>query len=478
MLGGQSRHVGNSSRLHMSSSNLTISAPLKTPTDQMLLGMDRVDLTGNPRISVLMELVGTLSRLSEPRDVLRVFSEGMRKLYGLRGYISLSTRNLNPGEYRITRMLTEFDGAMRIHTSDPWSVINTLPIHTGGLFGQIIRSAYPQLIHRLNVPNDPVLGDALSTFGSLMAIPLFDGGEPLNWAIALDADPQGFSMEELEESILRANLVGGTVKNTMMAKQLREANARIQREVEQIAKLQRSLLPQSLPQVPGVSIATSYETFDTAGGDLYDFAVLKPGPEGSTKFDGWLAMLIADASGHGPAAAVLTAMLNTLVYAYPRRGDGPGAVFEFANRHLHSKRMEGTFVTAFLAVFDPTTRNLIYARAGHNPPLLKNPGTGGSVTRLEAVGGIPLGIVDEVKFENAQITMAPGQTLVMYTDGITEAMDPHRRMFGVEGIERALEACSGEPACVVNSIMTALKEHQGGVRPSDDQTIVAMKVEA
>ncbi|MCI0631149.1 MAG: SpoIIE family protein phosphatase, partial [Phycisphaerales bacterium] len=384
--------------------------PVITPASSKFAGRETlqgrsVDLADNERIGVLMELVGDLSRLTEPKDVLRVFSEGMRELYGVRGYISLSTRNLNPGEYRITRMLTESGGALRIHTADPWSVINTLPIHTGGFFGEIIRSAYPQLIHHLNVHNDPVVGNALAAFGSLMAIPLFDGGEPLNWAITLDKDPEGFSVEELEETILRANLVGGTVKNTVITKQLREANDRIQREIDQIARIQRALLPDKLPEIPGMRIATSYETFDRAGGDLYDFAVLPSPPDGPTRFDGWLAMLIADASGHGPAASVLTAMLNTLVYAYPRHGSGPGAALEFANQHLHAKRIEGAFLTAFLAVYNPADRTLMYARAGHNPPLLKNPGAGGSVTRLEAVGGIPLGVADSAAYENATIKL-------------------------------------------------------------------------
>jgi sigma-B regulation protein RsbU (phosphoserine phosphatase) len=450
-------------------------AALQRP--ETLQEMRGVDTSDNPRIGALMELVGTLSRLTDPKDVLRVFSEGMRNLYGLRGYISLSTRGLKPGQYRITRLLTESDGIMRIHSSDPWSAINSLPIHTGGFFGQIIGSAYPQLIHHLNVRNDPAVGDALAGFGSLMAVPLFDGGEPLNWAIALEKDPEGFTIQELEEMILRANLVGGTVRNTLISKQLREANQRIQREIDQIAQIQRALLPQDLPQVPGVSFATSYETFDTAGGDLYDFAILKRDPPDGQNAPESLAMLIADASGHGPAAAVVTAMLNAILYAYPSRNDGPGAVLEYANRHLFAKRLEGMFVTAFLAVFDPRDRSFTYARAGHNPPLLKNPGPGGSVSRLDQVGGIPLGVADQVQYDSATMTLQPGQTVVMYTDGITDAMNPLHEAFGVEGIARALEACSGEPACVTDSIKVALKQHEAGVRPSDDQTIVAMKLE-
>src|SRR5207253_3098481 len=108
---------------------------------------------------------GALSRQEDPRDVLRLFYEGMNKLYGQPGYISLSVRGLQTGQYRVTRMLTEANGALRIHTSDPWSIINTMPVHTGGFLGEIIRSAYPEIIHHLNVPNDPVIGTALAPYG-------------------------------------------------------------------------------------------------------------------------------------------------------------------------------------------------------------------------------------------------------------------------------------------------------------------------
>jgi len=142
-------------------------------------------------------------------------------------------------------------------------------------------------------------------------------------------------------------------------------------------------------------------------------------------------------------------------------------------RRLYEAGLEGNFVTAFFAVFDPLTGTLTYARAGHNPPLLKNAGTGGAVRRVDDVGGVPLGVIDHAEYETGRLTLQRGQTLVLYTDGIVEAMDPRRQMFGVEGIERALEQCTGEPECVINSLRVALREHEAGVRPADDQTIEA-----
>ncbi len=449
--------------------------PIAKSPDAPPSAMRPIDLSTNPRVQILMDMVRDLSQAADAHEVLRAFGEGLVKLNGPRGYVSLSTRGLAPGEYKITRLFTD-DMDLALHAADPWTNWESIPIRRGGLLGEIVTNGKPQLFHHVYLKNDPVVGNTLDRYGSLMAIPLFENGQALNWAIILRPQPEGFTVEELEESILRSNLGGATVRNVRIASQLRHANETIHAEVEQIGKIQRALLPQQLPNIPGLKIAASYETYDTAGGDLYDFIVLPRQPTGPTRFDGWLAMLIADASGHGPAAAVLAAMLNTLLYAYPRRGDGPADVFSFANRHLHSKKIEGTFVTAMLAVYNPVDHTLIYANAGHNPPLIKNAGSGGAVQRLDEIGGIPLGISAEAEYENGIIKLQPGQTFVMYTDGITEAMNPQRRMFGVEGLERALHECSGEPDCIITSVNNALLAHQAGRRPSDDQTIVAVKV--
>lgn len=449
----------------------------KTGREENLGGMRCVDTSGNPRIPVLMEMVGALSRAVEPQEVLQVFSAHGEQLYGPRGYISLSTRGVAPGEYKITRFVHHHE-PFDLAAGEPWRQWHDLPVQTGGFLGQLIRSAYPELIHHLTVGDDPVVGDALAGYGSLMAIPLFDDGEPLNWVIFLRTDPEGFSVEDLEHAILRANLVGTAVKNVLIAKELREAHGKIRAEVERVAAIQRALLPHPIPDIPGLTIAASYKTFDQAGGDHYDFRPLRSSLDGSGADPNgpWL-MLIADASGHGPAAAVVMAMLHAILHAYPRDPDGPAELLEHANRHLAAKRIQNSFVTAYLAVYDPPRRRWTYARAGHNPPLLKKPGVGGSVQRLDAVGGVPLGVLDRVRYEEATVDLEPGQTVVMYTDGIIEARGPDGAMFGVAGIERALEACTGEPACVVQSLTDPLSRHQAGVRPTDDQTIVAIGVE-
>ena len=443
-------------------------------------GMRTVDTSDNPRLPVLMEMVGALSRATEPEQVVRTFRDGIARLHGPRAMMTISTRGVKPGEYRITRFLDDRDRAI-IDSTDPWNRPGEQPVRRGGFFGHLIRIAYPELIHGLSVRDDPVVGDLIADYGCLMAIPLFDNGEPLNWVIFFKREPEGFSVEELEDAILRSNLVGRTVQHVLMTQQLREAHRRIDQEVEQIAAIQRALLPERMPDIPGASVEASYRVFEKAGGDLYDIAPLdgrgyEPRPDvDASRADTW-ALLIADASGHGPAAAVVMAMLHSILRAYPDQPAGPAEVLNFANHHLCAKRIESSFVTAFLAFYEPATRRLTYARAGHNPPLLKPLGEHRPSRRLDDVGGVPLGVLPDVRYDTAGLTLEPGQTLVMYTDGITEAMDRSGEMFGVDGVERAINECSGEADCVIRTVNAAVLAHADFARPSDDQTILAMQI--
>ncbi len=439
-------------------------------------GSRRVDTADSKRIPILMETVAALSRAVEPQDVLRVFAQRGGELYGPRGYLSISVRGLPPGCYRITPLL-KLDGTDPLMVADPWLHPEELPVRRGGFFGEIIRKASPELVHHLRLRGDPVIGDGLEGYGSLMAIPVFDDGEPVNWAVFLRREPEGFSVDELEQAILRANLVGTAVKSALIARELRQAHARIRAEVQRIASIQRALLPRALPHIPGLSIAASYEVFDTAGGDYYDFRPLGAGEGCGVDPHGPWGILIADASGHGPSAAVVMAMIQSILHAYPGTPRGPAELLEHLNAHLCGKRIENSFVTAFLAVFDPRTRSLVYARAGHDPPLLGGPRPGALVTALDAVGGVPLGVVEGVEYDQARVDLRPRQTMVLYTDGISEALSPDGRMFGRGGIERAIASCAGAPESVVRSITEPLLRHVAGNRPRDDQTIVAIRVE-
>ena len=430
-------------------------------------GLQRVDGTNRPRAGILLDLVRGLSMSSSSGDVLRSFASGMEKLRGPSGYISLSTRDCPPGRYRITRRIYG-SIAREMHQADPWSELHRIPAMEGGLLGDIVRGEMPVIAGNLQVIDDPVLGDDLAKYRSLAAIPLYDQGEVRNWAIQLREAPDAFTLDDVEEAILRGNLVGTTVKSVRAAAELKRAQRIINGEMERIANIQRALLPKQMPAIPGVHIATSYEVHNRAGGDYYDFLALDEGR--------WL-IVISDASGHGPAAAVLMAILQTLLHAYPRDDRSPARIAEHVNHHLARKGIEGSFTTAIFGVLNPADRSFTWIRAGHPPALIKDPGAESPVRRLDEVGELPLGILPDVRYTEATITLVPGQTLVLYTDGVIDALNHEDRLFGVEGIEDALHHCTGDPTCVMSSVGTALRDHEQDVRPSDDQTIVAIRVE-
>jgi phosphoserine phosphatase RsbU/P len=310
-----------------------------------------------------------------------------------------------------------------------------------------------------------------------MATPIYNNDLGLDWTILLAPEPRAFTEQDVEEMLIRTNLMGAIVSNMVAHRQLQEANARIHEEIGTIGDIQRALLPEKLPRIPGVQLAASYRTFDRAGGDLYDVGRVGADicfcPEADDKR--W-AILVGDVSGHGPAAAVVMAMFHSIIHAYPRNPGGPAEVLAYCNHHLCAKRIDHSFITAFLCFYEPESRRLSYARAGHNPPLLKDFPHRGPPLHLDAVGDLPLGILPEARYRESAITLRPGQTLILYTDGIIDARPPGGEPFGIEGIERSLIACTGEPNCAIDHINEALALHQRDSRPDDDQTIVVIQV--
>ncbi len=447
--------------------------------DADLAQLGFVDVERSPSVEVFMDMVARLSQATAPKDVMNIYGQAVRKARGDMALITLSCKGLKPGQYRITRQL-DYDWTNIAESNDPWRDRDRLTIHAGGILGRLIATSQPKLATDLRVEHDPVLADWLAKFRTLAAVPNFIDGLATHWSIILRKEPNGFTLTDLEEFIIRGNLIGATVTNKIIERELRELNDRMQREVEKIASIQRALLPHVLPKIPGLAVAASYETFDVAGGDMYDFVYLpsREHPEVIDPKAPW-AFLIADVSGHGPAAAVLAAMLNAILYSYPNAPDAgqtnrPSDVLAYANSHLCAKRIDESFVTAVLASYEPDTRRFTWCRAGHPFPIVKTKGK--PLRTLTEGAGLPLGILDDAVYECDSIILEPGQTVVLYTDGIIESLSPKGEEFGFEGVERALEACTGEPDCVVGSIMKALRAHEGGHRPKDDQTIVAFQV--
>ena len=425
-----------------------------------------VNTTDDPRVAVYAEMIALLGKAENPAVVLELVLAGLQRLFAPRAFIRLTTRGLAAGEFRVLGLrVAGGKEVMAIH--DPADDPAVLPILRGGFVSDLIATPEPKLAHNLDAADDPVFADTFAKFRSVLVVPLHHSGGPQDWNLLFDPRSTAFDSDDLVEAMLRGNLMWSTVNNLAVMEALQQAHAWIQSEVDHIAELQRSLLPDKVPDIPGLSVAAYYDTFDRAGGDYYDFIPL-PGEDGER----WM-IIVADAAGHGPSAAVVVAMLHALLHAYPEAPTSPASVLEYLNSHLKERRVRFAFVTAWLGIYDPASRTLAYARAGHELPFLRR--ADGLVSKLEGSHGFPLGVLDAVDANDASIQLDTGDTVVLYTDGITETRSPEEKPLGSRGIRRALTKCSGEAQCAVETIQRTVRDHEAGRRPGDDQTVVAFQ---
>ena len=263
-----------------------------------------------------------------------------------------------------------------------------------------------------------------------------------------------------------------TQRKVALRDQLSAARAELHRELKVVGEIQRSLLPEVLPEIPGFDIASYYQPSAMAGGDYYDIVPLAN--------DLW-GLIVADVAGHGASAAVIMAMMRTLVHAHlPTNRYLPSCEFlEMMNGQMTGVyTRDGRFVTVWAAVLDPVARTMTYASAGHNPPRHVRRGT---VTSLDAARGLPMGIEISEKYEDICVPLESGDLVVVYTDGITEAArfnhGSRRSFFDTERLDAVLAEASCDTAedCI-NRVTAAVNTFTGASEQTDDQTMLVIRV--
>jgi len=272
----------------------------------------------------------------------------------------------------------------------------------------------------------------------------------------------------VNSALLMAELEEAHEETRRASAALRRAYDALDEEMNVVAGIQRSLLPAKLPTIASLDVAVHYQTSAQAGGDYFDFFPL---PEGR-----W-GMLVADVSGHGTPAAVLMAVTHCIAHTHPGPAAPPGKLLGHLNRHLSARYTGGTgrFVTAFYGIWSPTTRELHYACAGHNPPRLRR-SADATVVAVDGAAGAPLGILDEEDYTERRVALHDGDRLLLYTDGITEARNPAGELFEVERLDAVLRSASGDSARLLNGILDAVRAFTGDTPADDDRTLVAVTV--
>jgi sigma-B regulation protein RsbU (phosphoserine phosphatase) len=301
-----------------------------------------------------------------------------------------------------------------------------------------------------------------------MAIPMYDQGVALNMVVMLRTGPAAFPKDQFPELVWLSNLFGRAASNLVLSEELRRVNQDLDREMKAVGEIQRSLLPARLPAIPSLDLAAYYQPSKSAGGDYYDFFPLPQGKWG---------IVIADVSGHGTPAAVLMAVTHCLAHTQPGSPLKPSQVLDYLNHHLTAlyTSQNENFVTAFYGIYDPSQRTLTYACAGHNPPRLKRC-QDGTLLALEQAGGLPLGIVPEGNYSEFIQQLQPGDQLIFYTDGITEANDPEGRQFGTDRLDHVLEDCSLQASDLLDSVLRSVDEFARGRPFDDDRTVIVARV--
>lgn len=414
------------------------------------------------RLDGIVATVREMSLQTDPQAMVAAYGARMRQLLPSDRFVALSRRDLLPPRYRVTR------SSQWAEAINPWTQKDRLPVLEGGLLGELIYGDEPRIIDDLRVaPDDPGAG-FLAGQRSLMAIPNYDRGVALNMTVSMRAEPHAFDREQFPEFVWMSNLFGRAAHNLVLADDLKRAYAVVERELKVVADIQRSLLPRTLPAIPTLDLAAHYQTSQWAGGDYYDFF---PMPDGR-----W-GLLIADVSGHGTPAAVLMAITHSLAHGHPGHPEPPATLLGHVNRRLASGYTADneSFVTAFYGIYDPSRRELIYASAGHNPPRLKGCGDG-PVTALDGVGNLPLGLFEDQEYQQSTQILRPGDQLILYTDGITEATNPSGEMFGTRRLDEVLWSCRLDASDLIRAVLDALGRFTVGEPAADDQTLLVAKV--
>ncbi|MDA8017960.1 MAG: SpoIIE family protein phosphatase [Thermoanaerobaculia bacterium] len=318
----------------------------------------------------------------------------------------------------------------------------------------------------------------LSGIKSLLAVPLLAGDESGASTEAPDdvvlgmivlssrAHVKLFEEEDLELLVSLASVAALRIRNVALAEEAAERR-RLEKELALARRIQERLLPDSLPELEGWSLHAHNVPSRGVSGDYYTLAVLRDGGRDR------LWAMIADVSGKGMGASLLTASLEALCAGPLEEGMPPEDVCERVSRHLFERTPPEKYATALLADLDPVAGTLQFCNAGHNPGLLVR--QNGEIEHL-TTSGPPLGLLPGMAFARREVEVEPGDWVVLYTDGITEASDPDDQEFGIERLEAVCSEHRGEdPDRLADVVGRHLDQFAQGVPYADDRTLVILK---
>ncbi len=272
-----------------------------------------------------------------------------------------------------------------------------------------------------------------------------------------------FSEEHLNILTTLASVASIRVENATLLEERLERE-RMERELELATEIQQRFQPSGPPLVPGYEFqGISFSCYEI-GGDYYDFIERR---------DGRMLIALGDVSGKGTAAALLMSSLHAAIHAQISANSSLERTVSSVNQYLAENTPTNRFVTLFAAELDPGTGKFAYINAGHNPPLIGR--LDGSIEQLSS-GGFPLGIIPTAEFEQGEIELSPGESLVIYSDGVSEANNLAGDEFGLDRLANVIKSnLSASAAGMRDRVESALSSFTQTAPANDDITLVIVK---
>jgi len=335
-----------------------------------------------------------------------------------------------------------------------------------GIIGSVYDTGAMLVVDDITQDNRYVPTNALPNTRSEVAVPLFIENQTIG-VIDLESDQfAAFTRDDQRYLEMLARQVSVAIEDARLY-EAEQVAQRLQQEVELARNIQISFLPKHLPQQPGWDIGAAWRAARHVGGDFYDIFELRRDLENN------YGLAIADVAGKGVPAALFMALARTLLRAVAFTNRSPADTLMRVNELILADSQADIFVTMLYAIWDPYTGKIELGNAGHNPALLMT--KDGAVRQIKSPG-IALGVVDEAFIGSTSLTLQPNEVLLLYTDGITEAIKADQSDFGLERLQTIMRQSRHLSAqAIADEILNAVNQFVGTEPAFDDQTMLVLK---
>ena len=336
-----------------------------------------------------------------------------------------------------------------------------LPLGTG-LIGTAAKMNTPLRIG--DVTQDPRYLNVHTETRSELVVPLASKGRVVG-VVDLESTQPGYFTDYHQRFLMTlASRIASSLVNAELYARVADNESRLGREMKIAREIQRQLMPDEVPSLPPLQMSVLFKPVAQLGGDLYDFISFD---------DGRLAIVIGDVAGKGAPAALYGALSSGVIRTRAGRKYPPGQMLELVNKTLYQRPIEGQYVAVTYAIYEPQTRSVSLANSGLPYPLLLR---AGQPTFLD-VGGIPLGLFPDSRYEETSLQLQPGDILVFYSDGVVEIRNENGDEFGLRRLAETVRSNHEKsPDEIVKAVSTALRDFIGRVRPHDDRTMIVVKM--